>query len=285
MRKSELEIESLNAWRAVEKLSRAQIEVLSARRTENNRLFVQVRHKDVKKVFAILRGSCYNIKKVRPRGLSRVLAMLMKSAGMLAGAAVFALCVVFAQTRILRVQVAGSGSYYAGEVKGILSRNGVKKFGALPKDSSPVTAEILSLPRVSFCSMEKRGGVLTVTVEVTDENAVLESEPLISPVGGTVEELVVIRGTAAKEIGENVSAGDVLVTNESAIEGKIYPVIVIARARIAYSFSGEYAGTEENAKAQAEIEFGTIKEIHTTKTDRGWSVTGTAVKEISLNLG
>ncbi len=284
MRKSELEIESLNAWRALEKLSRAQIAVLSARRTENNRLFVQVRHKDVKKAFAIFRGSCYNIKKVRPRGFSRVLARFLKSAGMLAGALVFALSVVFAETRILRIQVTGSGAYYADEVTGILARNGVKRFGGLPADSSPVTAEILSLPRVSFCSVEKRGGVLTVTVEVTDENAVLESEPLISPVGGTVEELVVIRGTAVKEIGATVSAGDVLVNNESAVEGKTYRVIVIARARIAYPFSGEYGGTEENAKAQAEIEFGTIKEIHTAETDRGWLVTGRAVKEISLNL-
>ena len=91
MRRAELEIRALNAFQAVEKLSRAGIEVFSARLNEKNSITLQVNRKDLQKVFAILRGSCYNIKKVRPRGVSRAIAVAVKRAGFLAGALAFVL--------------------------------------------------------------------------------------------------------------------------------------------------------------------------------------------------
>ena len=65
MRAIELEIEGLSAHRAVERLRREHIAVLSARRTQKNAVAVCVDANDRKKVFAILRDTCYNIKKVR----------------------------------------------------------------------------------------------------------------------------------------------------------------------------------------------------------------------------
>ena len=159
MRRAELEIRALNAFQAVEKLSRAGIEVFSARLNEKNSITLQVNRKDLQKVFAILRGSCYNIKKVRPRGVSRAIAVAVKRAGFLAGALAFVLGTLLFERTILSVRIVGSGAYYAAEVSDVLARGGVKRFGSLPKDTSQMTAEILSLPRVSFCTIGKKRGV------------------------------------------------------------------------------------------------------------------------------
>ena len=55
--KQEFEVESLSVFRVVDKLARAGIEVCSFRFLAKNSAVFTVNGKDVKKVFAILRGS------------------------------------------------------------------------------------------------------------------------------------------------------------------------------------------------------------------------------------
>lgn len=285
MRKCELTIEGLCAYRAIDKLAAAGTPVLAAEKVRKNAVTVWVNGKDRKKVFAILQGSCYNIKKVRFRGFERVKAECIKSAGLLVGAVFFLCAVAFAQGRVLRVEIAGSGAYYAEEVKEILSLGGVKRFSSVPKDTAMLSAQILSLPRVSFCSLKLSGGVLTVNVEVSDENALLEGKPLLAPCDGVVEELVVVRGTALAEVGSSVKKGDVIVANSASGEGGTRPVIVIARVKIGFPVAAEYALTEAQALAQAYLDYGEITEIHTTKTENGWLVEGAGHAETAINLG
>lgn len=284
--KSELLIESLGAHRLPDKLAGAGIEVLSAQKIQKNAIVLQVRRKDLKKVFAILRGSCYNVKRVRARGGAKVLLWCKKSAGVLAGIALFCAIVLFCESRVLKIEIAGSGAYYRTEITEILARNGVKPFSAPPKDVAAITAEILSLPRVGFCSVGKRGGVVTVTVEVSDESAPLQSLPLLSPADGVVEELVVVRGTPLVKEGDEVSAGETLVSNRVGGESGEREIVVIARVRVRAPFSAEYPlESEEAARLQAALDYGEIVQIHTEKTENGWRVSGEAVAEAAVNLG
>ena len=286
--KQEFTVEALSAYRVVDKLARAGIEVLSFRTASKNSAVFTVNGKDTKKVFAILRGSCYNIRKVRPRGLSRVAERIIKSAGLLAGILLFFLSVLFFQARVLDIRVVGSGAYYKDEVLRILNENGVKKFSFLPEDCAPITASIIALPRVSFCTVGKDGGIVTVTVEVTDDEATLQSEPLLSPATGTVEELVVVRGTPLVQAGDSVNAGDEVVKNEIYFgeeKEESSKVIVIARVVVAVPFAKEYAGSEESALLNAALEFGQTRDLHTTKTGEGFLVEGVALVARSLNLG
>lgn len=285
--KYEFTVEALSVFRVVDKLARAGIEVRSFRILTKNSAVFTVNGKDTKKVFAILRGSCYNIKKVRPKGLSLLTQKLTRYAGLLAGIVLFFAAVFFFESRVLDIRVVGSGAYYEDEIRRILSDNGIERFSALPEDCAPVTARIISLPRVSFCTVGKNGGIVTVTVEVTDDEPTLTSEPLLSPATGVVEELAVIRGTPRVQIGDAVGEGDEIVSNETAFgeEGKIGNVIVIARVVVACPFAREYAGSEESALLNAALEFGNMRDIHTTQTGEGWLVEGVALIEKSLNLG
>ena len=285
--KQEFEIEALSVFRVLDKLARAGIEVCAFRFLTKNSAVLTVNGKDTKKVFAILRGSCYNIKKVRPKGAAKVAAIVKRYIGLAAGAVLFFLSVLFFETRILDIRVEGSGAYYKDEVMRILDEHGIKKFATLPIDCASVTASIISLPYVSFCTVGKEGGVVTVTVEVTSDDKTLQSESLFAPASGTVEELVVVRGTPVCQVGDSVRAGDEVVKNQTVFseDGAAKKVIVIARVTVAYPFQRVYAGSEESALLSAELEFGSIREVHTIQTGEGWLVEGVALAKRSLNLG
>lgn len=289
LRRTQLYIEGLSAWRAADKLVKGGIGVLSMQKTEKNAVLIEVESKQFKKAFAILRGSCYNVKKVRYRGLTFLRKKIVRRIGLLAGAGAFILFTLCMQARVLRIDVAGSGAYYGREVREILNRGGVTVLGTMPSDTAKITAEILSLPRVSFCTIAKSGGIVTVEVQVSDDNAAISGRPLLAPASGRVEEITVVRGTALVAVGDEVSEGSVVVEDGEYSDGESpvrRPVIVIARVKIAFGFSRSYACAEEReALAQAELDFGELRGIHTEKTEDGWRVEGTASVSASINLG
>ena len=283
--KQEFFVEALSVFRVVDKVARAGIEVCSFRFLTKNSAVFTVNGKDAKKVFAILRGSCYNIKKVRPKGAAKAVQLFKRSIAFAVGILLFFLSVLFFQARILDIRVVGSGAYYKDEVFRILERNGIKKLSRLPNDCASVTASIIALPYVSFCTVGKEGGIVTVTVEVTSDDKTLASESLYAPASGTIEELVVVRGTPLYQVGDSVKAGDEVVKNQVVFgESTARQVIVIAFVAVAYPFEREYMGSEESALLQAELEFQTIREVRTTKTGDGWLVEGVAIAQGALNL-
>ena len=199
---------------------------------------------------------------------------------MLLGALGFALFVLGMQSRVLDIRVVGSGAYYESEVMRILSEKGVKRLGAAPKESA-IESEILSLPRVNFCSLSSRGGVLYVTVEVSDEYA-----PLLAPATGTVEELTAVRGTPLVKAGDSVQKGDVCVKGVMLVGEEERPAAVIAYIKVSFPFSAEYAcESEEKARAQAALDYGEGAEFTVTKTETGYLAEGKAYAEASVNIG
>ncbi len=280
----EITVESLSADRAVDRLAREGIRVYAARRPRKNAVVLRIDAKDREKVFAIFKGTCYNVCEVASVGVKRRLDGLVRSIGLAVGFVLFFAGILFAEGRVLGLEVVGSGAYYEREVREILARGGVRKFSPQPRDIAPLTAEILSLPRVEFCAFHRRGGTLTVEVNVSDDSAPLARVPLLSPATGVVDELVVVRGTPRVAEGEEVTEGQELVSCESAAGENVLPVLVIARVTVAYPVSREYEGEEAAARAQATLDFGVFREIHMSKTERGWLVEGIALKTASVNL-
>lgn len=280
----EFTVESLSAYRAPDKLVRAGIPVLYAKSLSKTSVRLKVAAKDRKKAFAILRQSCYNVENIRYRGLYALGAACRRAAGLILGAVVFCGAALFLESRVLRVEIAGSGAYYAREIAQILKEEGVTTFSAFPADTGALTAKILELDRVEFCSFRFRGGVLTVDVEVGDSAQVQKSMPLLSPATGTVEELVVVRGTPLCKEGDRVRLGDVVVGNFSEIGGERREAVVMARITVRYAAEREYAASEEEALAQAYLDFGPLEDLRITKTEKGCRIGGTAFSTAALGL-
>ena len=284
MKKCGIYIEGLGAERAIDKLVNAQIQVLAAQKPQKNAVVIWVDGKDRKKVFAILQTSCYNIKKVRVRGLLRLAQTCRRSAGLLAGAAFFFACTLFFQSRVLSIRVEGSGAYLSEEVKTVLRENGTRMFSAFPRDTAKLSASVMALPRVTYCSFSHAGGILTVDVEISDENAVTQSEPLCAPVAGVIERITVVRGTPLVSAGDSVQKDDVLVADYTESEAGRRQVVVIAEAIVSYAVRAQYALGEEAALRQAYLDYGELQNIQVTSTQEGTLVEGTARAGVSLNL-
>ncbi len=278
------EVEGISSFRAVNCLLREGIPIVSAKKTAKNSLKIVVSANERKKTFAILQGSCYNIKKSHPLGLMRAAESARRAVGLLIGAVLALACVLFVQSRVLKIEVTGSGAYLEPQIRAVLSGQGVGYFSAMPQPNE-VIPEILSLPRVHFCSVKGKGGILTVNVEVGDERETLRAEPLLSPAAGQVEELVVLRGTPLVSVGDSVEFGQELVGAYALHGEKKEDCIVVALVKVAFPVSREYMLDEEGARLQALLDFGEISEIHTTKTAQGWLVEGTGHAEASKNFG
>lgn len=277
-------VRGISAYRAADKLKRAQIAVLSLKKTQKNAVILTVQDKDSEKAFAILSESCYNVEKITYRGVSRFVRFAAKRAGLFVGILLFCLSVSFAETRVLRICVTGNGSSYRSDVERILGEQGVHFGGSFPSDVSPIVQAVLALPRVSFCSVKGEGGVLTVEVEVSDDNVVWGSQPFRSPCAGEIVSMTVIRGTPLVKEGDSVNVGDVLVDCCAAYGETVRPVIVIARTEIAYPVRAVYpAADEAGALLSAELEYGT-GEYCAEQTQEGWLVTGTAKHTASMNM-
>ncbi len=274
----EFEVEGLGAERVAEKLVRGGVPVLSARIVQKNIVRIRVDGKHSKKVFAILQGSCYNITKSRPVGWERVRHAVIKHVGLIVGAALFVCAVAFFQNRIMKIDVVGSGAYYRAEVLSVLTESGATPLAPVPAEKAGITARILALPRVSFCSLSHEGGVLTVRVEVEDEALPLVYGAFAAPADGVVESLTVVQGIACAVVGDEVKKGDIIAEQNGEHA-------VIARVAVRYPVDREYEGSEDSARAQAYLDHGEIADIQTQKTERGWRVTGSALAIASRNLG
>ncbi|MBR7186017.1 MAG: sporulation protein YqfD [Clostridia bacterium] len=277
-------VESLSAHRAAEKLVKEGVEVLSLREVQKNVLDVHIRAKDGKKAFAILRGSCYNITNVRYFGLERLRRSAVRAVGLIVGAVLFWGAVAFAESRVLKVHVVGSGAFYEREILSILAEANVKKFSAMPRDTGLLTASILALPRVEFCSFKSEGGVLTVEVRCSSDVQPIAGMPLLSPADGVIEELIVVRGTPLFSVGDEVEYGVTVVGDFTLFGEREYPSLVIAKVTVAHSVCAEYELEEKGALAQAYLDYGALEEVHISKTERGWLVEGIARSTASINL-
>ncbi len=277
-------VTSLSTGRVPGKLARENIPVLLCREVQKNVLEVHIRAKDRKKAFAILRSSCYHIDDVKYYGPARARQLAPQLFGLLVGVLLFFAAVYTFESRVLTVEVTGSGAYYEREIRAILQEEGVGGFSPMPRDTAVLTARVLALPRVEFCTFKRAGGILTVEVRVSENAQPIAGMPLIAPVSGTVIGLTVVRGTPLVSVGDSVREGDTVVDVYTLAGEQKIPSLVIAAVTVEREICLEYALPEDRAKAQALLDFGPLKNLHIEKTKQGCKVSGVMTKTASVNL-
>jgi hypothetical protein len=179
---------------------------------------------------------------------------------MLVGAVLF-LCVAMVFNGIVvRVEVVGSGAYLKNEVLALLKDYGIGNFSVWKGFDQPsLTARILSLPDVTFCSFQKQGSVFYVSVETeNDQNARAVYRSLVADCEGEVQNIVAICGTAEVTAGESVQKGQALIgayeLDESGVRRDCLAVgycKVLCRGE--YSYHAEAEGEQQLKMAQAAL--------------------------------
>lgn len=235
---------------ALKKLQKAQIPVFNCKKRGADFIF-SVKDKDIKKAFAIFAKPCYNIRIERGSLKKRVIKGVVLRIGLVAGAIVFALAAFLSDRFVLKIEVSGSGSYLQSVVRQIVEEEGAGEWKPFSSLDKPVaTGRILAIPEVTFCNIQKRGSVLIIDVEVDHshtQNAV--RQPLISDVSGTVKTIVAICGTAAVEVGQTVSRGDVLISASMQAGDKTVESIAVGYAEIECLRIAEYFAPDDSEQS------------------------------------
>jgi hypothetical protein len=169
----------------------------------------------------------------------------------LAGAALFVCIVLLADSTILRVQITGNGAYLQTEILAILSEHGIAAnhiYKGL--DEPAVTAQVLALPDVTFCSMQKRGSVFTLDVQVEPNTATkVNHSPLMADRDGTVLSLVAICGTAEVQEGQEVEKGQTLI---GAYDEQNMTCLVVGYCRLRCNGTFHFSADDESDQALAQ---------------------------------
>lgn len=247
-----LTVEGLYPEGAAARLEREGIPLYLVQKINKNRIELCIERKYRKKAFTNLRGSCYNIIGEEYYGVYRLLKTMGKRLGLLLGAGMFFILCTVASMPILRIDVVGNGAFYRGKIEGILSRNRIAEGGLYDEKKAPlVTAEILALPDVFFCSLRKSGNILRIEVQAKTPTAPLceRGKKLYATHAGKVQNITLLRGMPKVTVGDEVQEGALLAEAESENS------VLMASVTLIVTLEGEVRATSES-EAVVLLKFG-----------------------------
>ena len=296
-----IQIEGLMPQRALLRLRRAGIPLYHIQKTQKNCICLQVERRDLTRVFSLypqtLEGKTdyrpYTVKRLGGVGLAKAVDFCKNRLGFVLGGLLFCVTTLAADSFVFGVEIVGSQEYRR-EVMQALEENGIELFAPYKAGKEDlVTAKLLSLDYVEFCSVQKAGNRVRVEIRTSPFSInPLKRGPMQAKHSGELISLTVLKGTAVKKAGDKVTAGETLVQDVlTTQEGEQVRVEAIARARISCVYEGvhEDAATEEEAFAKAYLSLAlgekdelTSKQI--TQTEKGFHVKITYLVTESINL-
>ena len=286
--------------RALLRLRRAKIPVYEVVKTDKNELRFCVRKKDLEKIFAIYPKVCYNIGEYTPYtvtelgavGVGKLVEGAAARIGFCIGVLLFCALTAYFGDYAFGVEFSGS-DVYARETYIAMDECGIelgKRYE--DKNADLFCAKMLSLEGVEFCSIKKVGLKLRVDVRMSPVKTDYSKKgQMQAKHAGKLIELTVLRGTALKKIGDEVTVGESLVGDWFLTEsGGQVRVELIARARISCTYTSEIAAEDgQTAFAEAYLNAGLgaedrIEESSVEKTENGYLVTLTYTAIESMNF-
>ena len=238
---------------ALKKLKRASIPVYDCEKRGADFTFC-IKDKHMKKVFAIFKKPCYNIRteKLSPRG--RLADFIFLRVGLIAGVAAFFLAALISNSYILKIEIGGNGRYLDSEIRSIVLAEGAKE-GKLFSgfNLSLATGKILALPQVVFCNIQKKGSTLLIDVRVDEEmNGSSERRPLVADRQGVVENIVAICGTPAINVGTKVKTGDILIFAHNIVGEEEISCLAVGYADIRCTGKTQYFAERDDEASRKE---------------------------------
>ncbi len=237
--KERFAIEGLMPERALLRLKRAGISLYAIEKPQKNRILFRIKRKDVQKVFAIYPDMCYNTHSDSPYTLrkqggdlgARCLQFCKLRVGFCLGALAFAALTLAADDLTLGVEIVGNVAYQR-EALAVLEENGIRPFALYPEGKADLaSAQLLALPSVEFCSVQKQGFWARVELRRAPLSTKgLQKESLYASHSGVVRQIAVLKGTPCKQAGESVAQGERLVGNwQEGADGERRTVEPMAR--------------------------------------------------------
>ncbi len=249
-------VEGLNVNVLVNRLAKEGIEVQNLKKIGKNRAEITIKSLENKKFFAISKDLCYNIKKIRDRGILSPLLFVLRNVGLAVGCLIFVVAAAVSNDFIFGFTYSGTGSAYKAEIERYLDERGIKiysRFSTLDLDA--LADDILrSSPNMSFVACSKKGNRLQIDLALRQtDTPTLDGkvERLNSDVDGIVEKIKVYRGTPLVKVGDTVRVGDVLVDGFAEVKEQVVKINVLAYVTIRTTKTYEYVSPSEKDSEKA----------------------------------
>ncbi len=299
--RSRLRLEGIMPERALLKLRRGGISVYKARKTQKNQLLFEVKKKDIRKVFAIYPKLCYNsstyhpyaVEEIGSVGLAKLTDFCKNRAGALLGGLAFCSLTLALQPMVMGVELVGNPAYKR-EVLSTLAQEKIRPFAFYEEEKRDIlTAKLLTLQGVEFCSVQKVGFWVRVELRAAPFPTLsTHRESMLAARSGEIKSMTVLQGTPLKKAGDSVQAGEPLVGNwlqtEEEEKTEAHP---IARVRIACTYEEVFpqVASREEAFAEAYLrlelsEGDVITSKRIEQTESGYRVQMTYEVTESVNL-
>ena len=295
-----IQIDGLLPERALLRLKRAGIPLYNIQRIATDKIRLRVRRKDMRKIAAIYPQagvmdvrSAYTFSRIEGVGVAKIVDFCKNRVGFLLGAMAFCILTLAADTFVFGIEFVGT-DVYAREVAQALDENGIRLFAPYKAGREDmITAKLLSLDYVDFCSVAKQGGRMRVEMRTSPFTApLLATGQMQAKHTGEILAITALRGTALKKAGETVCVGETLVGDWFSVEGtgqvRVEP---IARVKIACVYEGlhPHASSTQQAFAEAYLALqltdkDEIVETSITQIDDGFHVKMKYVVVESMNL-
>lgn len=219
--------------------------------------FFSADYADTKKIFAISRNMCYNVKRVGFRGGYAPLVRLAEKTGAVIGALCFAFFAYVSDGFIEEISFYGDAGGYKRELSAALKSEGVECGKRIDGDVSALGEKLaMSIDGIAYATVEKRGKRLIVEVFKEKTSATpmdVKRERIVAPESGKVIKINCLSGEAVVKIGDEVNCGDTLIEGIYVFKDKTVKTYAAGEVGLLCPFVYEYAaaGKDEVFKARA----------------------------------
>jgi sporulation protein YqfD len=214
--KTALMIEGLNLKSVLKALAEKGYTLFDIQEHNKKRLSFSVQYMDYPKVVAYLKEKCYTVEKINHHGFACVFDRLKKHWLVAAVLAVFICVLAFFSTLCFDVVIEADSTVYE-KVCQAVSDAGVKKGIRLSQIhiDEVENALCVCVPEVKYAFVKISGSRVYVSVllrEITDE-PIDYSKPvdIVAQKSGKITKILVLAGTPAVKVGEDVIKGQVLI--------------------------------------------------------------------------
>ena len=200
--------------------------------------------------FLSILNQSWSYKTVSVSGKKIRLKKALKNAGIFIGILIFLLGTFFTDNILFSIKYSGDCSYFYRDIQAVLERNSVKKYSRFSSiDLRDLSEQIYAEnPLICYSSVKKEGNFLVVEVKKSQNYTYgvdTTQKELKSTVDGRILQIKVYRGVALKKVGDEVKAGEVIVSGERVDEDKIYQGYVLATVSVLKSY--EYTEQGEDS--------------------------------------
>ena len=256
-----IQINGIMPERALLRLKRAGIPLYNAQRVAKTQIRLRVRRRDLRKIASIYpregdmeKRGAYTFSTIEGVGFAKIVDFCKNRTGFLLGIMAFCILTLAADSFVFGIEFVGT-DVYAREVAQALNENGIRLFAPYKKGKEDmITAKLLTLDYVDFCSVAKRGGKIRVELRTSPFTApLLSTGEMQAKHTGEILSITALRGTALKKAGESVCVGETLVADYFSLEGEgQVRVEPIARVKIACVYEGLHSTADSMQQAFAE---------------------------------